>query len=155
MPNGREHAIIGATAACAAGLIASNGEPDYARLFVTIGAGIGGSIGGRVPDKLEPAIHSHHRDVFHSGAAAGTLIWGGSRMYASARNAMFAEAARLRAKRESLPLDHGDRVWLGIAEVTHYLAFGIVTGLAVGYLSHIAADFATPRGVPLISRKLI
>jgi membrane-bound metal-dependent hydrolase YbcI (DUF457 family) len=53
-----------------------------------------------------------------------------------------------------LPLDDSRRAWLGLAEAANYLAFGAMLGFVVGYLSHIAADLSTARGVPIMSRRV-
>lgn len=154
MPNGRAHAIIGAGIGGAAGLYAAQGEPDYAQILVALGAIFGGRAGGRTPDLLEPAIHPHHRDFFHSATAGSVLAWRGSQAYSAARQTLLADAARLRSEREMLPLDDSRRAWLGLAEAANYLAFGAMLGFVVGYLSHIAADLSTARGVPIMSRRV-
>jgi inner membrane protein len=71
----RQHMAIGATVAVG-GYLAycyfRRKKVDGLELF---GFGLIGASAGLLPDMLEPAIHSHHRQFFHSYAAAGLLAY--------------------------------------------------------------------------------
>lgn len=154
MPNGRVHGRVGAATGAAAAWLASTSEPDYARALAVVGGGFGGWAGGRLPDHLEPAVHPNHRDLCHSLGTSGALAWGAAKTFKGVRDDMFAHAARLRDCRRSLPPDDSRRFWLGLEEGLTYLLFGALVGAPVGYLGHVAMDFATPKCVPLICRDL-
>jgi hypothetical protein len=107
------------------------------------------------PDVLEPAVHSHHRNVFHSLSAGGGMVGGALTGLGGAGTALRAQAARLRLTRLSLPETDPRRTQLAIQEHLIYVLLGLAFGFAVGYASHVVADTMTPRGVPLACRVLV
>ena len=155
MPCRRTHQILGATSATGVALATSDGLPDPGRLVYCLGALAGGSIGGIAPDVLEPAIHGHHRDFFHSLSVAGLVSAGAAGGAAGAGPDLRARAAELRAARLVLSADDPRRTSLALREYAIYLLLGLAIGFAVGYVTHIAADLVTPRGVPVVSRRLL
>src|ERR1700757_3576639 len=89
MPNFKKHAETGALVGSVAGLAINlfvqldkvdkkeREKVDWLELFLStaVGGAIG-TIGGVLPDLLEPAYHSHHRKLFHSVTAAGAVSYG-------------------------------------------------------------------------------
>jgi inner membrane protein len=72
MANFTQHAICGALAGTVTYLVWSgiNGQPlTFSGLLVSSAAG---TLGGVLPDLLEPATHPHHRAFFHSLAFAAS-----------------------------------------------------------------------------------
>lgn len=80
----------------------------------------GGIVGAKLPDILEPAIHSHHRAFFHSLVMAGGIAWAIQKILSRSRETP------------------GQRLFRAA-----------VLGIAVGYVSHLALDALTPRGLPI------
>lgn len=111
----------GAALACGAVATILEECPEEDRLLLGVLLIGGGLLGAKLPDILEPAIHSHHRKFFHSLVVAGGLAW----------------AIR---KVLSWPRDSREQRLMRAA----------VLGIAIGYASHLALDAMTPRSLPLI-----
>lgn len=154
MPNRRAHGWIGAGFGLTAGVIFSDDLPTEARWIYSLAAGVGGTIGGVMPDVLEPAIHAHHRDVCHSVAAGGGLSFGGLSAASSSTKELRSDAAQLRAMRLALPDGDQRRTSLAAREFLIYALLGFSAGFVTGYLSHLVADAATPRGIPVVARRV-
>lgn len=72
--NGRTHRKIGAAAGAVTSFSRSSSTDEFGtRIIEAIGGALAGRLGARMPDWIEPAIHSHHRSTFHS-VAAGTAL---------------------------------------------------------------------------------
>jgi membrane-bound metal-dependent hydrolase YbcI (DUF457 family) len=119
MPCHDAHTSGGLLAGLAASFMDQN--PPEERLL--LGSLLTGSAvaASKLPDVLEPAIHSHHRKFFHSfvvlfgAAAAAVWLWHW--------RPETAEARRWRA---------------------------VMLGALIGYSSHLGMDAMTPRCLPLV-----
>lgn len=152
MPSTKTHAIIGTGAGSLVAFLASQDLPPEARMAISIGGALGGRAGGRVPDALEPAIHSWHRSFFHS-AAVGAGVFQTTRVpVMELVNNLLKRAAAIRQQRRELGSGHPDHTILWLQEFGLYFYSGLLIGLPVGYLSHLIADLGTDRGIPLIAR---
>jgi inner membrane protein len=121
-------------AAAAAHAILRGEQITLPRLF---GGAVGGVLGARMPDAIEPAKHPHHRQAFHSVAALGVVTVGGAKLSNTAADVAAGIAATGGSGGEVV--------------ATEFLV-GFATGLPAGYASHLAADAGTPRGIPLLGR---
>src|SRR5258708_140013 len=82
MADGKTHKAIGMTSgAIFAAYKAKNQTPENF-IIEAIGGALGGYAGGILPDYLEPAISSWHRDIAHSVAAGSTVVAGAKKMLA-------------------------------------------------------------------------
>jgi len=80
------------------------------------------TLGGMLPDKLEPAsLGPHHRRFFHSFVSMGLVGYGVYKAYK----------------------------WEPQTELDKCLRIAVIM-IGVGYLSHLIADSSTPRGLPII-----
>ncbi len=61
-------------------------------------------------------------------------------------------SACYRALRTAPGLDGLTRLLYGLAELFWCMATGFLNGLPAGYVSHLALDAFTPRGLPLLAR---
>lgn len=86
-----------------------------------LAGGLIGVVGGKLPDLLEPATSPNHRRFCHSAVVAVTVGIATYKLYQWQPTDAWGEFLRI----------------LGIA-------------LGVGYLSHLALDLATPKGLPLV-----
>jgi hypothetical protein len=159
MSDGKTHRLVGAgTGAVFAGFRAKQQKNHHWWAEVAGGA-LGGYIGGQLPDLLEPAISSWHRDVAHSCTAGGAIIAMGNAL------AAFEAACRENAEKcTALQMEqHGNtfvfvpanpisRLLLSLFELLWRVAAGFANGLAAGYVSHLALDYATPRSIPLLTK---
>jgi hypothetical protein len=150
MSNRRTHLIGGTAAGLAlAGYLARNERPS-AFVAETVGGALGGALGCLGPDTAEPAVHSWHRSVAHSYTTAATIAtatvlrvqhW---QEYCRARATSHDEAI-------ARSVTDGERLWHGFMALVWRVLSGFLAGLPAGYLSHLALDAFTPRGIPLLA----
>jgi len=150
MSNRSTHLVVGTpTGLVVAGYLARNERPA-AFAVETAGGAIGATLGALGPDLAEPALHSWHRSTAHSYAAAAVILATTAQAIPRWQDYCRAQAqshneARARATRDAARLFHGFMAFLW-----HFLS-GFVAGLPAGYLSHLALDSFTPRGIPLLT----
>jgi membrane-bound metal-dependent hydrolase YbcI (DUF457 family) len=116
MACGATHAFAGAVAGSAA--FCSEEEGSLADLFVACGSGV---IGGKLPDKLEPALHPNHRKFFHSLLFAAGVGYAGYKVYKWGPETDWQKVLRI-----------------------------VLLAVAAGYLSHLLLDSLTPKSLPVI-----
>ncbi|PHS06173.1 MAG: metal-dependent hydrolase [Blastopirellula sp.] len=121
MANGNTHICAG----CAVGLVVACLDKDETSnpAFNPLVTGGTGALFGKLPDLLEPAIHSHHRQFFHSWLVFGAVGYGFKKIY------------------EWKP---DDPIEVFLREVA-LMAAG-------GYMSHLFLDSLTPRSLPLLGK---
>jgi membrane-bound metal-dependent hydrolase YbcI (DUF457 family) len=154
MADGKTHEIAGVVAGGSWALYQARDQEFIGLLFEGIGGAIGGYVGGKLPDLLEPAIHSYHRDFCHS-LTTGVALSAGT-ISAMEKWAKFcrdnAEDCRIR-RTESV--DGCSGFIYGFGEVVWRMLAGLLVGLVGGYISHLVFDAVTPRSIPLISKSLV
>lgn len=121
MPCGATHRII--NFAATAGYLASRHEDQQKGIAHPLIGGGASALLASLPDRIEPAIHPHHRQFFHSLAFAGMVGYGIHRAYQWKTETDGQEFLRMAA---------------------------ILVGSA--YLLHLAADFFTARSIPVIGK---
>lgn len=121
MPCGTTHRLINFTAT--ASYLASRPEDQQKGLAHPLVGGTASALLASLPDVIEPAIHPHHRQFFHSIAFAGMVGYGLYRAY------------------HWKPETDGQELLRNAA---------LLAGSA--YLLHIAADLFTARSIPVLGR---
>jgi hypothetical protein len=114
-----------------------------------LGAAIGGWCGGRLPDILEPPRSPGHRALAHSLTAGDATTCGATSLMNRWEEPLRLTADKMRRTRRGT--ENGFDFlsnWLG--EFLLHVAVGFVTGLLVGYVSHLALDMITTRGLPIV-----
>lgn len=128
------------------------GENRTDLVLEAIGGALGGWVGGRLPDLLNPPTSPRHRTWAHgvvpASAAGSTIVR--LELIAGWQAHLRAEADRLAKARLSL-IDRVDQLWNAFLELVCRLLAGAAPGLVVGYFSHLILDAATPAGLPLIA----
>lgn len=150
MADGKTHLIAGIATGTAAAVYTAREQQGVDFMAELIGGAVGGAIGGKLPDILEPAIHSWHRSTAHSVATAMTIGITAARSISAWQDFCHANAARQDDLCESAT-DVVGRAWHSFLAFLWRLLSGIVVGLSVGYLSHLALDAGTPRSIPLLA----
>jgi hypothetical protein len=158
MSDGKTHKLVGAGAGAVFAGFRAKEQKDHHWWAEVAGGALGGYVAGQLPDLLEPAISSWHRDVAHSYTAGGGIIAIGNAVEA------FAAACRENAEKcSAIPMEQQGNVFvpvvvdplsrflLDVFELLWRLAAGFVNGLAAGYVSHLALDAMTPRSIPLLT----
>lgn len=153
MPNATTHEALGAISGAAATsyFVApfvrphdqENGKP--ALLMTGL---VGGGVGGRVPDLLEPPVHPNHRSFCHS-FVVGCAVVGGVALTVRALHELRERQTRTRTSSGLAPPREDDESSSGIT-LKNAVVAGIVVAVLVGIISHLVADSGTPSGLPLI-----
>jgi len=121
MANGFTHAVAGGMAGL--GVVAFDRDEAGNIQHDPLVATAVGTLFGKVPDILEPAIHPHHRQFCHSIVTLLAIGYGVKKAY------------------EWEPKDGWERVLRLLA-----------LGAGAGYISHLLLDGMTPRALPLIGK---
>ncbi len=149
MANRKTHVMAGIVSGTAVvGIRARNLAPE--QLLPELAGGcLGGMLGGIVPDILEPAIHSWHRSVAHSGAcgfANAALIQ---------KCVSWQQRCRLEAQHHAqlklVSQDDWTRFWHAVMVFVWSLLSGFIVGVPAGYISHLVLDANSSRGIPLFA----
>jgi inner membrane protein len=121
MAKGAIHQLAGAAAGIGICLKNNEDRPDEQCDLMLAGL-LGGAL-GKLPDRLEPAIHPNHRQFFHSVAVFIACTYGVKKLF-------------------DWEPDTQEMVWLR--------RLLLVGGAA--YLSHLLLDGMTPKSLPLIGK---
>lgn len=121
MPCGTTHSLI--NFAATASYLASRPEDQQKGIANPLVGGTASALLASLPDAIEPAIHPHHRQFFHSVAFAGLVGYGLHRAYHWKPDTNGQELLRIAA------------LFVGSA-----------------YLLHLAADLFTARSLPVLGR---
>lgn len=150
MPNRKVHV---ATSTFAGAFFASNQaaqQPAVHQLIESIGGIIGGWVGGRLPDLIEPPTSPNHRGSAHSFAVVGGLIKVGNDSLGTWQERLREKADELAVQRAGLPADSLSRPLYALAEVLCRLLAGLLAGLTAGYVTHLMLDAGTPRSLRIV-----
>lgn len=119
MSSAATHRLVGVSAGIATAFLDQNPEDERLALGTILVASC--LMGSKFPDVLEPAIHTHHRQFFHSlivlVGVAGAAMW---------LWRWRPQTLELRCLRASL------------------------CGFFIGYGSHLSMDSLTPRSIPVL-----
>jgi hypothetical protein len=148
MPCERTHREVGTLAGALAALHNANAQAPGDQLLELVGGGLGGRLGGCMPDVLEPAISSWHRGTAHSYSLLMVAYHNRERLLGA------AEWCREKARdlRSQIPSSPGRELSLEFWAAAWALMAGFLVGFAAGYVSHLALDALTPRGLPVVWR---
>jgi membrane-bound metal-dependent hydrolase YbcI (DUF457 family) len=150
MPNGRTHAVVGMISGAGAVYLLSADQPEGSRVLELCGGLLGGYVGGKLPDWLEPAYCSWHREFAHSVTAGVSVFELGRRFVCSWEDWCRQRANEIEFRRAQLPPGSPQAYLFGLAELFLRMLAGFLAGLVAGYVSHLALDAGTPRGIRLI-----
>ncbi len=121
MPCAATHRLINFTAT--AGYLASRPKEEQHGIAHPLVGATATTLLASLPDAIEPPIHPHHRQFFHSLAFAGMVGYGVYEAY-------------------HWQPESSEQKWLRIV--------ALVCGSA--YLLHLAADLMTARSLPLLGK---
>ena len=130
MPSGNTHKLVGLSVGCALPLLVDSKNESFSlehfALFAITGVGF-----GRLPDILEPALgNPNHRNFFHSIAIGIVICYFAIWVWNSLDQKISSERKK-----------NGD--------VLYFILTFIFVAL-VAYLSHLALDGLTKKGLPII-----
>jgi len=110
---------------------------------------MGGIVGGRLPDIVEPATSPRHRSTAHSWLV---LFIVAAVSLEAARRQCREQARSCEQRLSSLWLSPEQRVLFALLSVLWRISSGFCTGVQVGYVSHLVLDGCTPSGLPIFVR---
>lgn len=116
-------------------LIASKSRTGGEALAAFASGGVVGLVSSALPDGIEPADHPNHRRFAHSW----TVVAG-----VTAATVKSVKPAR------AVPGDGSQAQVVVQPEFAQRLARALIPAAGAGYLSHLALDAATPKGLPLL-----
>ena len=145
----RKHRVVGVLAGGGIALGTRSAENGLELLIEMLAGMSGGALGAKFPDWAEPAVSSWHRGPVHSVTAASTTAVAATNGIAQLNQTVQQRITGLRlAKQQARTLEEQQQYTL---EILFWLALvAFCKGAAVGYLSHVAMDATTPRGIPLL-----
>ena len=110
---------------------------------------LGGFVGGQLPDVIEPAASPNHRGAFHSVGALGLT---GSAWFADWQANCHARAKGCEERAAAPYLTDAERSGERLKAFWWRALAGFIVGIIAGYASHLALDFTSPRGLPLLTQ---
>ena len=151
MSNRATHALVAIPSGGAFAMYQAQ-KQDPIHQVIEVSAGLlGGNIGGRLPDLIDPPDCPNHRGIGHSIYSltiAGTIIY--------KKLADWQEWFRILADKMKLCADNTTEPILTafflLAEFVSRSIAGLMAGVIGGYASHLALDFMTPCSLPLVAR---
>ena len=138
MPNKQVQLLVGTMSGAAAGYFVYPSQNLFDQALASLGGSVGGSLTVLLPDLIDPPTGPSHRGIGHSLLLNSGLIALGKDKLMN-----WVEGSYLKAKQAE---DSGNDL---LAALWHFLG-GLLLGLAMGLISHLALDAVTPRSLPLI-----
>lgn len=144
------HDLVGAAAGAAASYYFARNQSDGDRFLEIIGGSIGGIVGSRLPDVIDPPTSPNHRSLGHGVVPVGCTAYAVWELLERSQAALRAKADDLRNDRDGLD---GELRKLGsqLLEWLCRILAGMVMGVVGGYASHLALDVTTAKGLPLVA----
>jgi len=152
VPNRTTHTSAGAAAGALAAWWLARDEPRPLRAVEVLGGLVGGAVGGRLPDELEPAELPGHRGFAHSVVFAGVAaaMLGRHRRLRRVQAFIRQQAEWCRWRQQVATTGWGVGRWWG-EHWGWWLASGALVGFVAGYASHLVLDAMTPAGLPILA----
>src|SRR5574337_275704 len=147
MARRRTHLIVGTPSGAAVAAYMAREQPSWKLPAEAAGGALGGAVGALLPDVLEPAFNSWHRSIAHSYATAGVGVATIPQRLSSWQE-YCRRQADLHERLRERSFDEWSRLWHYLCAFFWHVMSGFIAGAAVGYLSHLALDMMTPRGLP-------
>lgn len=148
MPNAPTHTRAAVPAGAALAIYRSRNQTT-GQLCEAIGGAIGGWVGGKAPDNLDPAICWNHRRFFHSWTALGAGLVLSDALLVAWENFFRQKADEMRLRQTTEPnLDAITRIFLAFWEAVFRTAAGALAGFLAGYASHLVLDSFTVSSLP-------
>lgn len=148
MPRARVHRTVGRPVGTAYAVIQASRSPIGDPLIEGLGGWLGGDLGSRMPDILEPGRWDH-RQTAHSLSAGVALGFSAETIQ------RWAESSRQRAhQHQQLAADPSLAtalsLWHSLVALFWSALAGWLNGFLAGYVSHLVLDACTPACIPVI-----
>jgi hypothetical protein len=151
--DGKTHRKVGTIVGAAAALVSTDDTQElWKRIAEGLGGAIGGNVGARMPDWIEPALHAWRRDVGHSCTTLYAIVRFTPKVIRSWERYCRGQAREAAKQKLAAETARQPSSWFLLGEMYWTVATGVLRGLAAGYVSHLVLDCATPRGIPLLTK---
>lgn len=145
MADSRTHAVIGAAAGGGASLYFARKQQPADQALEFVGGMLSGFWSASWPDVLEPAVHPNHRGPAHA-AIPNLVVWSAYSNKALELQEMLRQQSTTLAFQAQNSTGIVAILDTVLAVIIRVLA-GAVVGIPAGYVSHVAVDSFTPRGI--------
>jgi hypothetical protein len=165
MPGYETHKYVGMAAGMGYSAFQAKEQTPLNLVAEMVGGSVAGSVGGRLPDIIEPGTSSWHRSVAHSGTAAAALTVAAKTMLLDFEKVCRTKGDEFHNRANqgkmvpsplqpnvsiSVPVDPLMQLLYLIGELLCHFLAGLANGLAAGYVSHLALDACVgSRSIPL------
>lgn len=150
MPNQKTHRPLGAGCGLAVALYRAREQAPRNALVEAMGGAAGGLIFSMIPDWIDPPIHPGHRSLGHGVAPnVGIIYWYINNL--DAWQSTLRKWAHEHTEAARFAESEAAQVWHVLSELLCRLAVGFVAGAGAGYVSHLALDATTRRGLPIVA----
>jgi hypothetical protein len=150
MPRRGVHLLVGVPAGTLCAATLSKGLGQTQQLAEVAGGGLGGYYGALLPDIIEPSYHPRHRALAHSAVLGGSLALAAQKRVDKLQAACRTRAAAAARDRVMFPIGTPEYNWCVVLEHFYHFLAGLLVGLLIGYLSHLALDALTPSSLPIL-----
>ncbi len=144
------HAAVGALAGGGFAAYRAREQEELNAFLEVVGGFVGGHIGGRLPDVIEPASWPGHRELAHSALAGGAVVYSVYEFLGRSENWCRCQAELYNQQRTTAGTNVFKDILFTLLEIILRLAAGFLSGLGAGYLSHLVLDGTTPSGLPVL-----
>ncbi len=154
MANRYVHSVTGIIAGVTMTAALAPESPRSHLVAEVLGGSLGGWVGTRLPDVLEPAKGKNprrHRKFAHSYTMAGGIVAAYGTIIQNGVTACRDAAAGCHAVRQADDMPAWKRILYQILEFLASLAAGFLNGIGPGYLSHQFLDALSPCGIPMLA----
>lgn len=149
MPSARVHVPTSSLAGFLFSLHDARREPPQAQVVEGIAGAIGGALGGKAPDQLDPPTSPNHRARAHGAALGASLLALRPRLGELA--CWLREQARGWDEQAALcSVDSLDRLACQVIALLCRALAGLLNGFYAGYICHLGLDLFTPAGIPVV-----
>ncbi len=149
MPNCTVHRLGAVPAGAALAFDCARTQAPAARFWETLGGGLGGDLGGRLPDIWNPPTHPNHRGWAHGILPAVTTAMVIQPKLVSVQEWLRIQSERFSEQARQHP-DLAGQIWFALLDILCRILAGVTVGLPGGYASHLVLDACTPAMLPII-----
>jgi hypothetical protein len=149
VPRREQHVRVGAVTGAAAAALAAgaSGQGPVAIAIEAAGGGLGGGLGARMPDVVNPPTSPFHRAFAHSACAGSCVVNASAAVILNWQASCRERAAACHEAWNRPDATLLDTVFAAFGELFWRLLSGLLAGFPVGYASHLAMDSLTRAGI--------
>lgn len=152
MPNRAVHDTAGVAPGGLLAVLMAGEQPNAYMFLECLGGGIGGFAASRLPDKFDPPVCPNHRDIAHAVLPVGGAVVAIWEVVKQGQEALRSYADQLAVQRTaSNNMSDFERLLNQLLEWACRVLAGVLAGAVGGYVSHLALDAGSTRGLPLLA----